>query len=305
MKARSLAVLCALVALAVPATARAEDPPFTAWTNLLPGMPGLAYEPGSADECTSGKIQCVEKVVREMTRRFNALAATCQHNAIFALTYLRTTEEYYRAATTPGFFEDTPFINHEDAVFAAYYLRAYDDYAAGRRSAVPAAWRVAFDATRDRAVSASGNVFLGMSAHINRDLPYVLEGIGLVKPDGSSRKPDHDKVNVFLNRISDTVFAEIARRFDPTVDDGNLNGTLLDDWVTFQIVPAWREQAWRNAERLAAANSPAERAMVEASIETWAEHEAVLLKAATAYQPLPGQSSSARDAYCAAHHDDV
>ena len=301
MKGRALAVAVALSALLVPSAAQAEDPTFTGWTNLLPGSPGLVFDAGSGDDCIAGRIQCVDKVVREMTRRFNALADTCSHNAIFGLTYLRTTEEYRRAATTPGSFEDAAFVNHEDAVFAAYYMRAYDDYAAGRRSAVPGAWRVAFDATRDHAVSASGNVFLGMSAHINRDLPYVLEGIGLVKPDGSSRKRDHDKVNEFLNRVSDDVFPEIASRFDPTADDGNLNGTLLDDWASFQIVPAWREQAWRNAERLAAAKTPAERAQVEASIESFATQEAQALKAATAYNPLLGQSSAARDAYCAAH----
>ncbi|HYZ82357.1 MAG TPA: DUF5995 family protein, partial [Solirubrobacteraceae bacterium] len=263
MLARTVSLL-AVLALALPGAALAEDPPFTGWSNLLPGSPGLAYDPGSADECVSGKLNCVDKVIREMTRRFAPLASSCQHNAIFALTYLRTTEEYRGATTTPGFFEDPGFVNHEDAVFAAYYFRAYDDYASGRRAAVPAAWRVAFDAARDRTVSAQGNVFLGMNAHINRDLPYVLEGIGLVKPDGSSRKPDHDKVNEFLNRIGDEVFREIARRFDPTAVSAD-NGTLLDDWASFQIVPAWREQAWRYAEMLAATKgNPVARASVEA-----------------------------------------
>ena len=306
MPRKSLLLLALLAALlALPAAARAEDPPFTAWTNLLPGAPGLAYEPTSADECVSGKLVCVDKVVREMTRRFDALAARCDHNAIFALTYLRTTEEYRRAATTPGFFADPAFVNHEDAVFAAFYFRAFDDYAAGRRSAVPAAWRIAFDAARDRSVSSSGNVFLGMSAHINRDLPYVLEAIGLVAPDGRSRKPDHDKVNEFLNRVSDTIFPEIARRFDPTADDGGIDGTLMDDWASFQIVPSWREQAWRNAERLAAARTSLERATVEASIEAFAEREALALRSATAYRTLLGESSAARDAHCAVHHGDA
>ena len=304
MLARTVSITAVLICLLVPTVASAEDPPFTGWSVLLPGSPGLAYDPGSADECIAGKINCVDKVIREMTRRFDTLADSCDHNAIFGLTYLRTTEEYYRATTTPGFFEDPGFVNHEDAVFAAFYLRAFDDYAAGRRSAVPGAWLVAFDAARDRAVDASGNVFLGMSAHINRDLPYVLAGIGLVKPDGSSRKPDHDKVNVFLNRVSDDVFPEIARRFDPTAASAD-NGTLLDDWASFQIVPAWREGAWRNAERLAAATNPIQRAAVEASIEAAATHEATLLKASSAYNPLLGESSSARDAYCAAHHDDA
>ena len=304
MKARIAALVAvACMSFLVPA-ARAADPAFIDWTSLLPGSPGLQHEPSSADDCVAGRIQCVEKVVRDMTRRFDGLAATCDHDAIFALTYLRTTEEYYRAATTPGFFEDVSFVNHEDAVFAAFYVNAYDAYHRGEMAKVPKAWKIAFDAARDRKVSAKGNIYLGMSAHINRDLPYVLEAIGLVKPDGTSRKADHDRVNVFLNRVADDVFPEIARRFDPTVDDGSAGDDPADTFA-FQIVPSWREGAWRNAERLAAARTPAERAIVEASIESSAAAAAESLRAGTAYAPLLGQSSAARDAHCAAHHGDA
>ena len=303
-KARIAALTTAALICICSSPARAADPMFVDWASLLPGSPGLAYEPSSADECVSGRIQCVEKVVREMTRRFDGLAATCDHDAIFALTYLRTTEEYYRAATTPGFFSDASFVNHEDAVFAAFYVDAYDAYHRGDMTEVPKAWKIAFDAARDRRVSAQGNVYLGMSAHINRDLPYVLEAIGLVKPDGSSRKGDHDRVNVFLNRVADDVFPEIARRFDPSAHDGSAGDEPWDSGA-FQIVPAWREQAWRNAERLAAAQTATERAHVESQIETMAAAEAESLRSATAYQPLLGQSSAARDAHCAAHHGDA
>jgi Family of unknown function (DUF5995) len=88
-----------------------------------------------------------------------------------------------------------------------------------------------------------------MNAHINRDLPYVLAEIGMVKPDGTVRKEDHDRVNQFLNRVADDLLPEIARRFDPTVDDGSAPG-WIDDVITFQAIPSWREMAWRNAEAL-------------------------------------------------------
>jgi hypothetical protein len=271
------------------------------WTSLLPGL-STTYDPSSANDCTAGRIQCVDAVIREMTKRFNRLASTCNHDAIFALTYLRTTEEYKRAATTPGFFEDAPFVNHEDAVFASYYVDAYDAYHSGDLAHTPAAWRIAFDAARDHAVSAGGNVYLGMSAHINRDLPYVLAAIGLVKPDGSSRKTDHDKVNQFLNRVADDVFPEMARRFDPTADDSQVAGTWVDDTASFQIVPSWRENAWRNAERLVNAPTAAARALVAQDIENQGVVIANGLKASTAYGI--GQSSAARDAYCALHWND-
>jgi hypothetical protein len=286
--------------VATPAAATADDPIFVNWSADLPAF-DTAYDPGSANDCTSGRLRCVDGVIREMTKRFNRLADRCDHDAIFALTYLRTTEEYRRATTTPGFFEDPAFVNHEDAVFASYYLAAYDDWHGGHRSRVPLAWRIALDAAGRREVSGTGNMLLGMSAHINRDLPYVLASIGLAKPDGSSRKSDHDKVNEFLNRVTDTLVPELARRFDPTVDDAALP-TTLDDFVSFQAIPAMREGAWRNAERLASATTPAERAAAEQGIENFAAAEAQAIKAATAYLPLSG-GSAARDAYCAKHHD--
>jgi hypothetical protein len=295
---RAAVVVLAVLLVGVPAAAAEDEAPvFIEWASLLPGV-SSGYDPTSADDCIAGRIQCVNKVIREMTRRFDRLAAACDHNAVFALTYLRTTEEYKRAATTPGFFEDPRFVNHEDAVFAAYYFEAYDDWAAGRTSEVPKAWRVALDAAQQRQVSGSGNMMLGLSAHINRDLPYVLAGIGLVKPDGSTRKTDHDKVNHFLNLVTEPVIAELARRFDPTADDGNVPGTY-DETATLQLVVAWREQAWRNAELLVNAPTAAARALVEQQIESDAYAKALALKAATAYGLF--ESSAARDAHCAAY----
>jgi hypothetical protein len=237
-----------------------------------------------------------------MRRRFDPLAASCDHDAIFSITYLRTTEEYRRTIEDPTFFEDTRFVNHEDAVFARYYFEAYDNWHAGREAAVPEAWAIAFRAARDRTVSAAGNVVLGISAHVQRDLPFVLAAIGMVKPDGSTRKADHDRVNEFLNRVADDLYPEIARRFDPTVDDSELPGTA-DNFAAFQVIPTWREIAWRNAERLVSAPSAAARSEVAAQIEAYAASQAQGLRAAYAYGPL--RSSAARDAYCAAHHDDA
>jgi hypothetical protein len=289
-----------LLAFAWPATAAAEDPPFVGWSALLPGL-SIPYDVTSPDDCIAGRVQCVDKTIRDMTRRFDPLAASCDHNAIFALVYLRVTQEYRRTIETP-FFDDTPFVNHEDRVFARYYFAAYDAWAAGRIAEVPPAWRIAFDAARDHEVSASGDLLLGINGHVQRDLPFVLYSIGLVKPDGSSRKPDHDRVNQILNRVTDDVLAEIDRRFDPTIDDANVPGSL-DDFTLFQTLVAWRETAWRNAELLAAAPTPEAREVVASQIESDAAAEAQAIILATQYPPLLG-GSAARDAYCALHHGD-
>ena len=299
-KARVVLVVLTVLALAWPAAGAAEDPPFVGWSSLLPGL-SIPYDVTSPDDCVAGRVQCVDKTIREMTRRFDPLASSCDHNAIFSLVYLRVTQEYRLTVEGP-FFDDTPFVNHEDAVFAHYYFAAYDAWAAGRTDAVPPAWRIAFDAARNHSVSASGDLLLGINAHVQRDLPFVLYSIGLVRPDGGSRKLDHDRVNIILNRVADDVLAEIARRFDPTIDDGNLP-TSLDDFVLFQLLVAWREIAWRNAEQLAQAPTPAAREQVAAGIESYAAWQARLIRASASY--LPGSSgSAARDAYCAVHNAD-
>ena len=44
------------------------------------------------------------------------------------MTYTRITQTYGYVRDIPGYFEDVPYINHMDAVFAKYYFDAYDNY---------------------------------------------------------------------------------------------------------------------------------------------------------------------------------
>lgn len=62
-----------------------------------------------------------------------------------------------------------------------------------------------------------------------------------------------------------------------------------------------RENAWRNAERLVAAKTSLERALVRASIE---ESAALTARSIVAATRADARTTAARDAYCAAHHDD-
>src|SRR5262245_54081152 len=44
--------------------------------------------------CQEGRPHCTHFVIQEMERRFRHLAKDCDHNAIFSLLYLRTTEKF-------------------------------------------------------------------------------------------------------------------------------------------------------------------------------------------------------------------
>jgi Family of unknown function (DUF5995) len=289
-------VVISLLLQAAPA--RADDPPFVGWTAALPAI-DWTYTPGSSDACVAGKVSCVQTTIQRMQKRFDPLAGACTHSAVFALAYLRTTQAYLRTATTAGFYRDPRFVNHEDAAFAAMYFTAYDRWTAGRIAYVPPAWRIALEAGSSRRVSGMGDLLLGMNAHVNRDLPFVLAKIGLVAPDGSSRKPDHDKVNVMLNRVVQPLVAEEAARFDPQMQTAptpyGIGFTGL-----MQALLLWRESAWRQAEQLVAAPTPAARAVVAQGIEDNAAANAQTIVAATEYAP-PVTTTTSRDRYCASY----
>src|SRR5205823_15093543 len=119
-------------------------------------------------------------------------------------------------------------------------------------------------------------------------------------PDGSSRKPDHDKVNTFLNAVLDPLLGEESARFDAAIDDAR-DPLLLGYTSTFQLLAAWRETAWRNAERLVAAPDAASRAQVAQSIEDYATGVALTLNASEAYAP-PLTTTAARNSFCGSHN---
>jgi hypothetical protein len=246
----------------------------------------------------SGRIACVDKVIKDMQRRLDPLATSCAHSAVFGLAYLRTTQVYRRTAATPGFYQDPGYVNHEDATFAALYFSAYDNWSAGRLAQVPPAWRIAFDAAAGRRVSGAGDLLLGMNAHVNRDLPFTLAAIGLTAPDGSSRKPDHDKIDEMLNQVVDPLMAEEAARFDPQIDTFRTPYGVGYTGL-MQLLVAWRESAWREAEQLVAAPDEASRQRVADSIEAQAAVNARSIVAATSYQP-PATNTKSRDGFCAA-----
>src|SRR4029079_9943530 len=123
----------------------------------------------------------------------------------------------------------------------------------------------------------------------------------LYNSDGTSRKPDHDKVNSVLYDAYNDAAVDSARRFDPSMAPSGVTGA---DALSIQSVVGWREEAWRNAARLGSAATDADRAVIAAQIEQAATLEAQAIKAAYTYDGVTSSTDS-RDAYCAAHHNDV
>ncbi len=286
------------MALALPTAVRADTPPLLNWGEVLPGFtPGLDLS--SANVCTNGSYKCVESALRTMARGLKTMARDCDHNAIFQLGYMRTTEAYYESAQIPGFYADVPWMHHYDAVFAEYYLGPQRAWDKGRMDEVPPSWQQAFGAADAQELSSIGNFLMGMNAHINRDLPFVLDDIGLTAPDGTSRKADHEKVNEFLNNVGDDLTPEMIARFDDQWDT-NPDDNTLTGLAVQQVIQEWRERAWNNAWLMTYAPAPIPELVAQA-IEEGSAQLAVQVR--DGMQATPEETAT-RNAYCAVHHDD-
>jgi uncharacterized protein DUF5995 len=301
-RAAALAVAVAAVVCALPAGAGADRLTDTAdrvagalnfpWPDLLPAMPTTSNpQPGPVPGCERPTASCIDVEIsrlRELRRRLG-----CDHRAVFATTYLVLTETLRDTLRhDPAFFADPGYLYTEDALFADYYLRTLSAYSAGRP--VPRAWRIAFDAAARGGANAAQDMLLGINAHVQRDMPFVMAELGLHRPDGSSRKGDHDRVNDVLQRAYEPVVSAIARAYDRFVSVSNAGASPADNVAGLETVKGWREGVWRNAERLLNATTQAQRQSVADSIEL----NAASLARGIAAGRIPGYRAR-RDAYCA------
>ena len=172
---------------------------------LLTAALAAAAAPGQAI-CRSQRDACVDRLIVEMQEHVDRLA--CRHDAPFALLYTRTTEGI-RTALRSGAFSDRPLWNQVTTAFGRYYLDAAAEWRRGHRSRVPKAWRIAFAAARAEQVVTLGDVFLGINAHVNRDLAYVYARFRV------RDHADHLVVNTVLAGVQPAVAAGADRALRP------------------------------------------------------------------------------------------
>jgi hypothetical protein len=296
--AGTLAVtLAAALTVAPPQSATAAYDP-APWTALLLPAPA-GYEPATSDICHDGGVDCVDRTIVELGNLLDPLVARCDHNLVFAFFYYRITQAFRRVVDDPHYFRSNAYHNQLDAVFASYYFNQRRAWTSGDLAKVAPGWQEAFRAADARTVTGIGDAMLAINAHILHDAPYSLDQMGLTLPDGGSAKPDYNKDNVWLFAAQAPTLAEAARRFDPTMAGPDGSGG-----ASYQVIAGWREQAWRFAEQLKAAEAagnPIAYRAVQARIDAQTVVNAQAIKVAFAATPA---QTAARDAYCLAHRYD-
>ena len=247
----------------------------------------------SSTTTTAGWRAPVDALVVEMERRLDPLTVTCDHNALFAATYIVTTRTV-RAAATDGEFESPEFISGFAASFATRYFDARDAWIDGRTADIPNVWVVAFEASDDRQVSSVGDLLLGMNAHISRDLAYVVAET--IPVEDESRRRDFLHFNDLVARAGPQILETLRTTYDPTITAlvpfGLFGGASFESLIT-----AWRDEAYIKGRLMASAETDAERKVVADQVELIATQRAQIIRLAAANLPVIGDISG-RDDRC-------
>ena len=140
-----------------------------------------------------------------------------------------------------GEFEDPDWLRLYLPAFADLYRRALLDYETDPESA-PKPWRIAFDAARADSLLIQ-DVFLGINAHVNHDLPLALMAV-TIDPERESRYRDHVKVNDTLRHATGPVQGRIRDLYAPGLGLLDIAAGEFDEIVTNFSLEKAREAAW-------------------------------------------------------------
>jgi Family of unknown function (DUF5995) len=296
MAARATSIVLVAVAAAIacaPPAGASDHPANVQWETYLPALPVSAKaQPHAVPFCRKATIRCVDTEIRRLRNAQRTFR--CDHRGVFATTYLELTRTLRRELRKdPKLFHWPKYLYFEDALFADVYFNSLK--ADRNHKPVPPAWRIAFDTAKSGDVNGAQDMLLGINAHVQNDMPFVLAALGLRTRKGETRKPDHDVMNRVLDVAYESVVHAVARRYDPFVSTTNADANPFDDVGGLEMVKGWREQVWRNAERLLNAKSDAERRQITDQIQQYAAGWARMMAA-----PQTPGARAKRDAYCTA-----
>jgi hypothetical protein len=165
----------------------------------------------------------------------------------FNLLYLRVTEAVQAEASR---WEDWPFLQRFDVVFAALY---FDAIAAWDRdpAKTPHAWRPLLRARYLPGRAPIQFALAGMNAHINHDLAIALERLAALDDRYPSREgarySDFRRVNDILEHMEAALREQLATGLAGKIDRASGD---VDSIVMMWNVRNAREAAWTNGELL-------------------------------------------------------
>ncbi len=225
--------------------------------------------------------------IDDAIQAFAALEQTFrdQHDrrAIFATAYLSITRAIKQSVES-GLFQDNAWATRYALCFANLYRTALLAFELGNLHALPKAWRISFEISKNNRALAIQDLVLGINAHINHDLALALVEV-TIDPDRPIRYADHCTVNDVLRAATGPMQQRIGQLYAPILNLLDQASDHLDQDIAGFSVEKAREAAWVAAVALVNARDDAERAALRAGLNDRSAVLARLILAPTFAQP--------------------
>jgi hypothetical protein len=205
------------------------------------------------------------------------------------LTAYRTITAAVEAQCAAGGFRDNAWVEQYLIAFGTLYRDALVADVAGDAARVPKAWRLAFDAARQRRGWVIQHLILGVNAHINHDLALALLTAG-IDPDRATRYADHTAVNAVLERATPALKAQVSALWAPILTRLDQTAGTLDDEVIAFSIPKARDHAWAMAVAIDATRGSVGEQMVRSTLDEQAAVVARLVLAPPVATPVVDRS---------------
>jgi hypothetical protein len=203
---------------------------------------------------------------------------------VFATAYLQITRAL-ESEIVAGGFADPAWVTRYLVSFGNLYRAALLAWELGEASAVPRAWKLAFEAAREGSGLVLQHLVLGINAHINHDLALTLDGVG-IDPERERKYADHVRVNEVLEATTERLKSQVSTMYAPLLLRLDRLAGHLDDDLTGFSVPRARDHAWGFAVALAGARTDRERALLVRALDEQAAVMARLILSPATRHPL-------------------
>jgi hypothetical protein len=233
----------------IPAEQTANGIDSTAAEVQSEAIPATADANSAIPATTPPLCSNIDEVIAEMTSRWNYLRQNGDWRQVFARTYLRTTYQILEAVQQPGLFKNPDWVVQLDCTFAQLYFAAADSWNAGDINGCPLPWRLAFQGAQQKRTLVFQDILLGMSAHINHDLPYALHSTipaHLSPEEMAVYRKDHNTLNRVLAKSVNELQRDVLGRYDPLFAIADQIAGDEDEIGSSRMVAVWRTRSWGN-----------------------------------------------------------
>ncbi|MFB6246438.1 MAG: DUF5995 family protein [Candidatus Pacearchaeota archaeon] len=164
----------------------------------------------------------------------------------FLKTYSLVTETVIDRQVSEDYFDDVDSLSDLDIHFASLYFKPLKKHLKSKKNYKP--WRKYFEYSSRADRIEFLNMLLGINSHINGDLPVSLYKTGYTK------RKDFLRINDLLKKeISEIMWYLATRKFDLM----GLAGVFFREFFVNEftkIVVKWRDDAWKNSNKLNSKN---------------------------------------------------